>query len=436
MNLCSLHDIIHNSTVSINNSIIINIIDQIIDGMIYLHNYKIPIIHNNLKSTNLLLNNNFNLKISDFNFLCNNKKNLFYIAPEIIKNNNITKKCDIYSFGIILYELVTEKEPYYNIDDNIDNIIIRIIDNNNPLRPFFKYEIYSEIKKIIISCWDNNYILRPTFENIKKNFNEIKYEYINFINNLILYSKNQQYELVDNYPINIKKAILYNKQILPINYNDVSILFIDICNYTYLCSNIDNDIIIKMLINFNNKLDELTLYYDLVKIGNVGDCYIVSSKLEENNKKNILIIALFALDAIEIIKSIYIDENKKELGFIQIRIGINVGNIIGHILGNYIKKFSLYGDTVNVTSRLESTSKINYIHCLKSVADYIYENDNNFEIEYRGFINIKGKGLIETSFIKSYKKEIIKNYKERRHSLTNKSCFFNDSYKKLIDNIE
>jgi Fe-S cluster biosynthesis and repair protein YggX len=338
MNLGSLYDIIHNSTVQLNNGNILLIIEQIIDGMIYLHNFKNPIIHNNLKTTNILLNSNFNVKITDFNYLNYRNtinKNLYYVAPEIIMNNNITIKGDIYSFGIILYELITKKDPYFNINDSVYNIILKIIDTKNPLRPEFIYDIYPEIKKIITLCWDINYKLRPTFQMIKIIINEIRDEFINFINNLINYIKNQQFELVDNYPSNIKKALLYNKDIIHINYKNIGLLFIDICNYTDLCSKIDNNIIIKMLSNFYSKLDELTIELDLVKIGNIGDSYIISTNLEQDNPNNILNIAFFALKSIEIVNSIYIDEENKGTEGGKRNYSLKKGNI------NKNKKYTL-----------------------------------------------------------------------------------------------
>ena len=439
MSLGSLHDVLYKSTIPIDNIFILNTIQQIVEGISFLHSFDVPIIHNNLKTTNILVNNSLNIKISDFNILQKKNrinKNLYYIAPEVLEYNIITTASDIYSFSIIFYELIMIREPYYNIKENLSDIISSILNKDNPLRPIINYEINPNIKKILIDCWDHNYVSRPSIIVIKNIIDNFKKDCINVIDKLVKYTNNIQQVLTDMFPNNISNSLLYSKKILPITYNNISILFLDICNYTNLSSMVSNDVIINLLERFYNDLDDLTKSLNLVKIGNVGDAYIVCSDLNVDNINNIKSIALFGLDAIKIASKTYIDLNNLSLGTINIRVGINNGNAIGHIIGKYTQRFSLFGDTINLASRMESTSEPMRMQSTKEIALLLKNIDNDFDIESRGLTNVKGKGIIHTYFINSYKNDykIIINNKPKELKLIN--SFFGISMKKLIDNIE
>ena len=91
----------------------------IVKGMIYLHSFKIPVIHRDLKSLNILLDKHNNPKIADFGVtrLLSKKTNdkvgtIQWMAPETISSQLYNEKTDVYSFGIILWEIFFEEAPY------------------------------------------------------------------------------------------------------------------------------------------------------------------------------------------------------------------------------------------------------------------------------------------------------------------------------------
>ena len=101
--------------------IIRKILDGTCKGITYLHNHKPAIIHRDLKSANILLDESFNVKICDFGLaklldysgtMTANVGTIQWMAPEVLRGHQYTEKADIYSIGIITWEVVTGKCPF------------------------------------------------------------------------------------------------------------------------------------------------------------------------------------------------------------------------------------------------------------------------------------------------------------------------------------
>lgn len=148
-----------------------------------LHERSPAIIHGHLTSNNILLDQDFNVKISDLLFHdlkkysavvfgYNNKSE--YTAPEILKENGliITNPkiyADIYSFGIILWEIFTERIPFDKIKLNdLKKIILE--DDSRPLIP---EDIEPEIALLIRCCWQSDAIKRPSFSKILERLEKV-----------------------------------------------------------------------------------------------------------------------------------------------------------------------------------------------------------------------------------------------------------------------
>lgn len=93
--------------------------------MCYLHSFKPPIIHRDLKSPNLLVDKDWTVKVSDFGLSRVKAQTMApwsragtpeWMAPEVLRNEPSNEKCDVYSYGVILYELVTGREPWTELN--------------------------------------------------------------------------------------------------------------------------------------------------------------------------------------------------------------------------------------------------------------------------------------------------------------------------------
>lgn len=217
--------------------------------------------------------------------------------------------------------------------------------------------------------------------------------------------------LIPNDTSTLKLELL--KKILPLELEDkyltnnkeykqfdfVCVLFTDIVSYTELAKNYDAEVIYKLLNETYTLFDKIILRYpNLQKIETIGDAYMIVSDIytndTTNNVKNVL---LFALDVLKEIKNIKTPNNKP----LQLRIGINIGKIIVGILGVEIPRLCVIGNTVNVASRLQSSTEANTIQISTHVYDIIKEIPifDSINIEKQDNVFLKNLGSRTTYII-------------------------------------
>lgn len=143
-------------------------------GMKYLHSKHV--IHRDLKSLNVLLDENLLIRICDFGFsrkydkakiMTKNVGTPNWMAPELLCSDNIyDNKVDVYSYAIVCWECVTSTLPYHDLDST--EIISKVLIND--LRPKFPPNIPQPLKALISDCWERNPKLRPSFKQIVRRF--------------------------------------------------------------------------------------------------------------------------------------------------------------------------------------------------------------------------------------------------------------------------
>lgn len=142
-------------------------------GVEYLHGIKPKgIIHRDLKPPNLLLTKcGTVLKICDFGTAChlkthmtNNKGSAAWMAPEVFEGNNYTEKCDVHSFGVILWEMITRRKPYDDMPRSNAFTVMWAVYNGT--RPPLIADIPKPIEDLMTSCWDKDPLSRPSFTRI------------------------------------------------------------------------------------------------------------------------------------------------------------------------------------------------------------------------------------------------------------------------------
>lgn len=131
-----------------------------------------------------------------------------------------------------------------------------------------------------------------------------------------------------------------------------------------------------------------------------GDAYIAVTNLTKpQDKDHAKRIAEFAIDAMRAAAETPVVLDDPSLGFVQIRIGFHSGPLTARVVGTRTPKYSVFGDTVNTASRMESTALASHIQCSSHTAGILQMQCPSLNLVPRGKIPIKGKGEMETFFL-------------------------------------
>ena len=177
------------------------------------------------------------------------------------------------------------------------------------------------------------------------------------------------------------------------SYRQVTVLFTDFVNFTGISSQLSPEDLVSEIDTYYKAFDEIIDRNGLEKIKTIGDSYMAACGLpvEVNDHATKAVKA-----AIEI--SDFIKKHKAEGGKFDLRIGLNSGAVVAGIVGNKKFAYDIWGDTVNVASRMESNSEPGRINISGSTYELI---KNEFGCEYRGKIPAKNKGDIDMYFVVS-----------------------------------
>ncbi|CAA7053306.1 unnamed protein product [Microthlaspi erraticum] len=165
----SLYRILHRPKSQIDERRRIKMALDVAMGMNCLHTSTPTIVHRDLKTPNLLVDNNWNVKVGDFG-LSRLKHNTFlsskstagtpeWMAPEVLRNEPSNEKCDVYSFGVILWELATLRLPWRGM--NPMQVVGAVGFQNRRLE--IPKELDPVVGRIILECWQTDPNLRPSF---------------------------------------------------------------------------------------------------------------------------------------------------------------------------------------------------------------------------------------------------------------------------------
>lgn len=197
-------------------------------------------------------------------------------------------------------------------------------------------------------------------------------------------------------PEKIVHRLKSNPKAIADSFNQTSILFADIVNFTPLSEKIDPNDLVAMLNVIFSKFDDLAEKHGLEKIKTIGDAYMVAAGIPEKHENHAEAIAEMALDMNEDIEQL-----KTSIGTsLRLRIGINSGPVIAGVIGKKKFIYDLWGDTVNTASRMESHGASGEIQVTEQTYNLLKDKYNFVD---RGQVDIKGKGIIKTFFLKNKK---------------------------------
>ncbi|CAF1658568.1 unnamed protein product [Adineta ricciae] len=194
----------------------------------------------------------------------------------------------------------------------------------------------------------------------------------------------------------VAKDLINGRQAPAVYYDSVTVYFSDIVGFTQIASMCSATETCDMLNQLYSIFDSLLENFDVYKVETIGDAYmVVSGAPERNGDRHPNEIVNMSLSLIRGKQQVRVPRTFAEL---KLRVGIHTGPVCAAVIGSKMPRYCMFGDTVNVANRMESTGLPERIHL--SIETYRrLKNPEQYIFEERGEIDIKGKGLMRTYFL-------------------------------------
>jgi len=167
------------------------------------------------------------------------------------------------------------------------------------------------------------------------------------------------------------------------HHENITVCFIDIKGFTSLCKKNPPEVIMHYLNGLYTEYDKIAEKYNVTKHEIIGDCYVAVSGVLQNKDgiKSLVYdhvetnfadnMILFASEVIPIVNKYYMPGSDETT---NIRVGIHTGNVVSGIIDNKVPRFALFGDTMNIASRMETTAKPMTIHISEATYSHVSES--------------------------------------------------------------
>ncbi|MDY6937323.1 MAG: adenylate/guanylate cyclase domain-containing protein [Cyanobacteriota bacterium] len=176
------------------------------------------------------------------------------------------------------------------------------------------------------------------------------------------------------------------------HFDEVTILFADIVGFTPLSARLSPIELVNLLNQIFSNFDDLAEFLGLEKIKTIGDAYMVAAGLPVPREDHAEAIADMAIAMQTAVEHLQFEHGES----FQIRIGINSGVVVAGVIGTKKFIYDLWGDAVNVASRMESSGKPGQIQVTKATYDRLKDS---YHLQKRGKVSVKGKGHMTTYWL-------------------------------------
>ncbi|PAV89503.1 hypothetical protein WR25_06164 [Diploscapter pachys] len=383
----SLADVIKKQNLQMDNFFIYALMKDVVTGLAYIHGSFLQF-HGHLTSEFCLIDDRWQIKLA-------------YHGPKSLRNS------DKYIVKEIIYLLKKG--------------------GMNPIRPSLitseQIEINPAFLHLIRDCWTERPSERPTIDMVRNSLRSMNTE--SRSDNLMdhVFTMMESYatvleeevdsrtkELVEEkkksdlllyrmLPKQVAEKLKLGQPVEPETFESVTLFFSDVVSFTKLAAKCTPLQVVNLLNDLYTLFDGIIDQHDVYKVETIGDGYLCVSGLpHRNGNEHARHVALMSLQLIRELVDFRVPHLPTER--INIRIGIHCGSVVSGVVGLTMPRYCLFGDAVNTASRMESNGKPGQIH-LSAEANYMLTQIvKGFITESRGDVIIKGKGVMETFWLK------------------------------------
>ncbi len=216
--------------------------------------------------------------------------------------------------------------------------------------------------------------------------NDVAYELLNF-------ERDRSENLLQNMlPAKIAGRLKVGNELIADRFEQVSVLFADMVGSTELAGRLSPEEMVGLLNEVFSHFDSITVEHGVEKISTSGDNYVVAAGVPEPRADHAQALVRAAIEMRD-----YLEHRDGALGAgLEMRFGINTGPAVAGVVGQRNFHYDIWGDAVNIASRMESHGVAGRIQISEATYDLV---SSEFKCEPRGEIDVKGKGSMRTWFV-------------------------------------
>jgi len=206
-----------------------------------------------------------------------------------------------------------------------------------------------------------------------------------------------------HFPAHVLQAIMRGEQSKPDASDCATVFFCKVSGISRLISSPEAYLKrAELLDQLFAEFDLLALEHGVQRVDTIGECYLgVTNLVESQQSDHVASMIRFSCAVSEVTKKANFDAGGASTalgGCLKLRIGLNSGPLTGSVVGYGRKKYTVFGNTVNIASRMESTGTAGYIQCSERTASLLNAQDEELgrNLRVRGKVFVKGKGEMTT----------------------------------------
>jgi adenylate cyclase len=202
--------------------------------------------------------------------------------------------------------------------------------------------------------------------------------------------------LLNILPVAIADRLKLGERTIAERYASVTVLFADLVDFIALATRIDPEELVSLLNDLFSRFDRIADVHGLEKIKTIGDSYLVVGGLPDVRPNHAEAVAEMALEML-----IALEDLNRERGInLALRIGMNSGPVVAGVIGRKKFTYDLWGATVNLAQRMQSSGLPNRVHLTADTGELLRDK---FNFSERGTIDCKGLGKIRTCLLEGKK---------------------------------
>jgi adenylate cyclase len=208
--------------------------------------------------------------------------------------------------------------------------------------------------------------------------------------------------LLNILPPSIAAELKANDRVQSRFFDSATVILIDFTGFTRLVETMEPASVIDQLDQYFTRFDDIMASHRLEKLKTIGDAYLAVGGVPEPNRSHAVDAALAALQIIDHLAKLNRQREKLHLPAWQVRIGINTGPVIAGVVGKHKFTYDIWGNTVNITQRVEAAGIPGRISIAESTWQHI---KTRFETDARGAVEVKHQGLVNMYYLNRIRPE-------------------------------